>query len=187
MLLDLTVPLTPEMVRDAFENGNPALRGHLGTHFDVMDQEFPLEYTRRRGQVMDVRGAGEEIGLEDVDMERIKEGMFVVFCTGWLESRGYGSPAYFHRPPQLSQDLIQALAERRVSLIGLDLPGLRRGEEHAPADEFCARQGMFVVENLWGLSRLLEEQPEGRFEAGVYPLRCSGLTGLPCRVVARDL
>ncbi len=28
--------------------------GHIGTHFDAMDKEFPLEYTQRNGIVFDV-------------------------------------------------------------------------------------------------------------------------------------
>jgi hypothetical protein len=42
------------MVKDAQGNEKAALTGHLGTHFDVMNREFPLEYTRRNGIVFDV-------------------------------------------------------------------------------------------------------------------------------------
>ena len=40
--------------RDAQGNEKKAIAGHLGTHFDVMNKEFPLEYTRRAGIVFDV-------------------------------------------------------------------------------------------------------------------------------------
>jgi kynurenine formamidase len=36
------------MITDAQGNIKKALSGHLGTHFDVMDQEFPLEYVERK-------------------------------------------------------------------------------------------------------------------------------------------
>jgi len=47
MLLDITLQVTPAMLGKAWGNTDKALVGHLGTHFDVMDKEFPLEYTSR--------------------------------------------------------------------------------------------------------------------------------------------
>lgn len=49
MLIDITLKITPKMVIDAQGNEKKTLVGHLGTHFDVMDKEFPLEYTQREG------------------------------------------------------------------------------------------------------------------------------------------
>ena len=43
MFIDMTLKITPKMVKDAQGNEKKALVGHLGTHFDVMDKEFPLE------------------------------------------------------------------------------------------------------------------------------------------------
>lgn len=59
MFYDLTLRITPKMVKDAENNEKKALVGHLGTHFDVMDKEFPLEYIRRPGICFDVRGVDE--------------------------------------------------------------------------------------------------------------------------------
>ena len=47
MLIDITLKITPKMVTDVQGNEKKALVGHLGTHFDVMNKEFPLEYTKR--------------------------------------------------------------------------------------------------------------------------------------------
>ncbi|MCR5373060.1 MAG: cyclase, partial [Solobacterium sp.] len=44
MRIDITLRITPGMIRDAQGNERKALSGHLGTHFDVMDKEFPLDY-----------------------------------------------------------------------------------------------------------------------------------------------
>ena len=55
MFLDLTLKVTPKMVADAQGNETKALVGHVGTHFDVMDKEFPLEYVERPGLLFDVR------------------------------------------------------------------------------------------------------------------------------------
>mgnify|MGYP007066589725 CR=1 FL=1 len=54
MLIDITLKITPKMVTDAQGNEKKSLVGHLGTHFDVMDKEFPLEYTERKGICFDV-------------------------------------------------------------------------------------------------------------------------------------
>ena len=48
MLIDITLRITPKMTKDAQGNLKKALVGHLGTHFDVMNKEFPLEYVRRQ-------------------------------------------------------------------------------------------------------------------------------------------
>ena len=45
MKIDITLRITPKMATDAQGNEKKALVGHLGTHFDVMNKEFPLEYT----------------------------------------------------------------------------------------------------------------------------------------------
>ena len=55
MKIDITLKITPRMVTDAQGNEKKALVGHLGTHFDVMDKEFPLEYTERKAIIFDVR------------------------------------------------------------------------------------------------------------------------------------
>ena len=54
MKIDITLKITPKMVTDAQGNEKKALVGHLGTHFDVMNKELPLEYTKRNGIVFDV-------------------------------------------------------------------------------------------------------------------------------------
>lgn len=184
MLIDLTLPLTPELTAVVRQNERTALDGHLGTHFDVMDREFPLEYTERAGIVFDVRAvAGRDVACEDIDLSRVETGMFVAFCTGFLEEAGYGSERYRREHPQLSDALLDALIARGVSIIGIDCAGVRRGREHGLADRRCAERGTFIVENLCSLAALLDaEKP---FTVCTYPMRCVGLTGLPCRVIAR--
>lgn len=184
MLIDLTLKVTPQMVTDAQGNEKKAMTGHLGTHFDVMDREFPLSYTERPGIVYDVSGVtGREIGIADFDIDKVSENMFVAFRTGFIEKVGYGSKAYFTEHPQLSEELIEELLDRKISLIGIDFAGVRRGSEHTPKDQYCADRGVFIIENLYGLSELLKISHE--FTACTYPMNFSGMTGLPCRVVAK--
>ena len=184
MLMDITLPVTPEMLGTAWENTAKSLVGHLGTHFDVMDREFPIEYTRRKAVVFDVSHIrGRDIGTADIDIDLVKKDMFVAFYTGFIEEVPYGTPAYFKEHPQLGNSLIEALIEKRISIIGIDCAGIRRTPEHVPIDRHCAESGVFVVENLWDLKQVLAAG--GHFTAHTYPMRFVGITGLPCRVVAR--
>ena len=184
MLLDITLKLTPEMLQDEKGNVSKSLVGHTGTHFDGMDKEFPLEYIERDGLVLDVSGVGErDIDVTDVDLNAVEKDMFVAFYTGYIAKERYGTRTYFAQHPQLSVALIDALLDKGVSIIGLDFAGMRRGAEHVPTDRRCADKGVFVIENLCDLDKVLEIG--GRFTAHTYPLNCTGVTGLPCRVIAK--
>ena len=184
MLIDLTLKVTPQILDAAGKNDKKAFLGHIGTHFDAMMLEFPLAYTERRGLIFDVSNQlDREIDLDEQDFSLIKKDMFVGFFTGFIEREGYGSEKYFKEHPQLSMRLIYALVERGVSIIGIDFAGVRRGEEHTPVDQFCADQGVFIVENLCNLQAVLD-RGKISFIARTCPVNYSDLNGLPCRVVA---
>ena len=51
MLVDLSVKVTKFVRKEATQNVKKASFGHLGTHFDVMNKEFPLSYVKREGVV----------------------------------------------------------------------------------------------------------------------------------------
>lgn len=184
MLIDLTLKITNKILTDALANKNKALFGHIGTHFDVMNKEFPLAYTERKGIVFDVHQVTDrDIELTDIDPELVAPDMFVAFYTGFPEKVGYGEHGYFTDHPQLSLPLIRGLLERGVSIIGIDFAGVRRGQEHIPTDQLCADRGVFIIENLRNLKDVLDLG--GHFTACTYPMHCTELTGLPCRVIAK--
>ena len=60
-----------------------------------------------------------------------------------------------------------------------------KGKEHTPTDQICADRGTFIVENVCNLAAVLDGQKSAHFTAGTYPVNFVGMTGLPCRVVAR--
>lgn len=184
MLIDITLQITPSMASEAAENTHRSLVGHLGTHFDVMDQVFPLAYTNRRGIVFDVSSVrGRDIGVEDIAVGELGQDMFVAFYTGYIEEVRYGTKAYFSGHPQLSEELIDLLLDKGVSIIGVDCAGIRRGKEHTPKDQYCADRGTFVIENLCNLKAVIDGG--SLFTAHTYPMNYVGITGLPCRVVAQ--
>ncbi len=181
MLVDVTLKITPKMAADAQGNEKKALVGHLGTHFDVMNKEFPLEYAKRKGIVFDVSHVKDrDIALEDVEIAHVEKDMFVAFYSGFDED--YGSRAYFNEHPQLSNALIDQLLEKGVSLIGVDFAGLRRGTEHTPKDQYCANRGVFVVENLCNLNLILDSSAS-ELVFYTFPMHYADVTGLPCRVL----
>ena len=183
MKIDITLPVTPAMLGTAWDNTAKSLVGHLGTHFDVMDKEFPLDFVERKAVVFDVSHVrNRDITVSDVDLELVSENMFVAFYTGYIEKVAYGTPGYFKEHPQISHSLIEAMLDKKISIIGIDCAGIRRTPEHVPTDQRCADQGVFVIENLWNLKDILLLSK--RFTARTYPMRVSGITGLPCRVVA---
>lgn len=183
MRIDLTYKLTPKTVTDAAGNERKTLTGHMGTHFDVMDKEFPLDYTELEGIVFDVSSVKDrDISVSDIDLSKAETGMFVAFYTGFVEEAGYGTARYHHEHPQLSDELINALLDRKICLIGIDFAGVRRGREHTPKDQYCAEKGVFIIENMCNLKDVVDLG--GRFHAHTYPLNYSGMSGLPCRVVA---
>ena len=171
------------MATDAQGNEKKALVGHLGTHFDVMNKEFPLEYTKRNGIVFDVsKVKNREIDIADIDMDKVKKNMFVSFYTGFIEEEGYGTTKYFTEHPELSNKLLEALLQKNISMIGVDFAGVRRGKEHTPMDQYCADHGVFIIENLCNLYSVLKIG--NTFIANTYPMNYAEMTGLPCRVVA---
>lgn len=174
------------MIYDARKNDKKALPGHLGTHFDVMNKEFPIEYIERNGIVFDVSGIKDrDINIDDIDIEKVEENMFVAFYTGFIETEGYGGKKYFTEHPQLSNELIDVLIEKKISIIGIDFAGIRRGNEHTPKDQYCADRGIFIIENLCNLQKILKGKRFMAFIANTYPVNYTEMTGLPSRVVAK--
>ena len=183
MLIDITLKITPKLAKDAQGNLKKALIGHIGTHFDVMNKEFPLEYVKRQAIVFDVSNvSGRDIDCPDIDIDAVKPGMFVAFHTGYIHKVEYGSKEYFASHPALSVRLIDALLKKGVSIIGVDCAGVRNGKEHTPMDRHCADHGVFIVENLCNLDKVI-----GKCVINTYPMNYAGMTGLPCRVVAETL
>lgn len=185
MFIDLTYKVSVQVQEETFKNQLMAKFGHLGTHFDVMNKEFPLSYLRKNAVVFDVTDVFDrDIGIHDIDFKLISQGMFVAFYSGFIETVEYGSETYFKEHPVLSCDLIDRLLDLEISIIGIDFAGIRRGTEHSVKDQHCADHGVFIVENLCNLALLLDGGDSRSFIANTFPVSFEGMTGLPCRVIA---
>lgn len=157
--------------------------GHVGTHFDVYgDIQVPLDYMQTRGILFDVSHITDrEITIDDIDLDYIKPGDFVIIRTGSIERNPYGSGNYFSKSTVFSWELIQELALERIKFIGIDAPDLRRGKEHADADKLFLSHGTFVVENLTNLGEI---QPHEVCKVLTMWHEDPEATGIKCRVVA---
>lgn len=186
MFIDITLKITSEMVEVAQKNEKKSFVGHIGTHFDVMNKEFPLDYAKRTGIVFDVSNVkNKDIDISDVDLSKVQQDSFVMFYTGYIEKVGYGNKVYFKEHPQLSNELIDALIDKGVSIIGVDFAGVRRGKEHPCKDQYCADNGVFIIENLCNLNDLVNLKTN--LIIYTFPMNYEGMSGLPCRVLAEIL
>ena len=186
MFIDLTLPIDLKSKEMAENNEKIVSYGHLGTHFDIMDKTFPLELIERNGIVFDISLIRErDVETTDLDLNLVKEGMFVAFYSGFINEETYGTKPYFQNHPELSPTLINALLEKKISIIGIDFSGVRRGKEHTPMDQHCADHNVFIIENLCNLDQVLAQKSAPYFKANTYPLNYQGLSGIPCRVVAK--
>ncbi len=191
MKIDLSVTVTEEILNSmsimtaAGQIPPVGQFGHIGTHFDVMNKNFPLENTERRGILFDVSHVKErEIEAGDINIDKITEHDFIMFYTGCLKENKFGTPEYLQGHLELSDALITDLVNKKVSMIGIDFPGIRKPSEHVRADQYCADHEVFVIENLANLEILFAAVKGQPFLVHTYPVNYEGLSGLPCRVVA---
>ena len=165
-----------------FETTTLSLPAHTATHIDLVypNKRLALERMIGRGKLVDVtRIAEREIRIADVEGQaQIEKDDIVLFRTDW--SQWLGTDHYF-RHPELSQDLVEWLASRQISLVGIDAGGLGRGKKHGQYDEYLAERDVFVIENLTNLSAI----PVQEFTVYCFPLRIEGIDAVPARVVVQ--
>jgi kynurenine formamidase len=163
-----------------FETTILSLPAHTATHIDLVypTRRLPLERMIGNGKLVDATQIAErEINIADVeDQVQIEKDDIVLFRTDW--SQRLGTDHYF-RHPELSADLIEWLASRQVSLVGIDAGGLGRGKKHRLYDQYLAERDIFVIENLTNLSGV----PVQEFTVYCFPLRIEEIDAIPARVV----
>lgn len=182
MIIDITTNISADspLVVWAKSQDNPHVAmGHVGTHLDTYEKtEIPLEYFKSEGVLFDVRNTS-TVEVSSIDIDSIPKDGFVIFRTGQIEKYGYGDKKYFDDHPQLSDELINTLIERKIRFIGIDSPGIRRHEEHEQADRLCEKNRIYVIENLSNLEKI----PSDKFTVYTMWLDDPEMTGLKCRVI----
>ncbi|HLR35207.1 MAG TPA: cyclase family protein [Tissierellales bacterium] len=189
MKIDLTVPINKRAWNKIIDRTSTDKSfnkfGHIGTHFDLMDKKFNLENFIRPGKIFDVSSIkNRDIETSDINTKEILEKDFVIFYTEHLKENSYGTDNYFQTYPNLSKKLVKFLIKKKVSLIGIDTPGIRQAKEHREIDQYCADNNVFIVENLNNLDLLLKETKDREFLLYTFPINLEDVSGLPCRVIA---
>lgn len=158
--------------RDGF-NGMRLTSGmHVGTHIDMPKHlttderecaDFPVESFILPGVVLDAEG--EDVITMKPEYERlVKPGMAALIMTGF--DREFSRPeVYYRKHPVMSVELGRFLAERGVSLVGLDITS----PDKPPfvVHKLFLERGIFILENLTNLGAL----PERGFTLYAVPLK----------------
>lgn len=163
---------------------------HLGTHLDapwhydpdgVKLGEVPLERTVGRCQVLHLLAEPARSGTLGAELLEPFPDLpdRVLIRTG--------QPDRWHEFPEgftgLAPELIHALADRGVRLVGTDAPSVDPfGGEGLPAHRACAERDVLIVEGL-----ALAEVPEGPYRLICLPLAIPHADASPVRALLEPL
>jgi len=199
MLIDVSMPITAGSV---FRRGTPpveialrkfyhesegeyesivlSLSAHTATHVDLVFAEKRIEPERMMGSgklIVATQGPGSEIQLADIEHQvEIESGDFVFFRTDW--SKFVGTEEYYNHP-ELSREVVQWLASKRINAVGMDALGMGRDRRHGEYDRLLIEKNIFVIENLANLSAI----PRTEFKVYCFPLKIENVDAIPARVV----
>ncbi len=158
---------------------------HAGTHLDAplhfvaggqMIRDLELERCLGSGRLLDVRGE-KVIGYRPEYARLIGPGDIVLLWTG--HSAYWNTDAYFKQHPVVQEDLADFFIERKIKLLGMDLPS--PDGPPFPIHKKLLHAGIPLLENLTNLEQL-RDLPS--FEVIALPLNITA-EGSPVRVVAR--
>jgi len=192
----VSLHLTSAHDADAFQVTELRFGSHTGTHIDAPRHflaggaaitEVPLDSVV--GDAVCIKAkiyyAGGElhpvIDLSEEDKSAIRTGDRVLLSTGWEEKAG--TPAYFLGYPVFAKELLLFLLEKKVRMIGIDLPTVESNID--PDDTFAMHRmilshGIIPVEGLINLSELAGK----RFFFAAAPLLLENGDGSPVRAYA---
>lgn len=153
---------------------------NMGTHIDVMGEDVLIENERliSKGIKFDVSHiVDREIKLSDLDIKRIKEGVYVFFQTNW--DKYFEDEEKYNRHPEISMEVIEYLVDKKVNMIGIDTLGLGIGRNHGIIDTYLGKHKTYAIENLANLKDI----PEENFKVYCLPIKMEGIDALPTRIL----
>ncbi|WP_148551132.1 cyclase family protein [Paraclostridium bifermentans] len=153
---------------------------NMGTHIDVMSTDVIIENDRliSDGVKFDVSNITDRaIELDDLELSRIKEGVYVLFQTNW--DKYLDDDEKYSTHPEISMEVIEYLVGKKVNMIGIDTLGLGLRRNHGTIDEYLAKNKIYGIENLANLNSI----PEENFKVYCLPIKIEGLDALPARLL----
>ncbi|HSX34713.1 MAG TPA: cyclase family protein [Candidatus Saccharimonadales bacterium] len=155
---------------------------HAGTHVDApfhmvhggktLD-EFPVSKFVGRGRYIRVHNG--VFDLAAVKAADIAAGDIVLFHTGMSDHMD--DPAYFENSPAMPEDVARYLAEKKVSMVGVDL--CSPDDDPHLIHKILLKKEVLIIENLVGLGKLAGKE----FKVFALPLKLA-VDGAPARVIA---
>jgi len=109
--------------------------------------------------------------------DRIKEGTRLIYRTDWHEQ--FPHKHYFSDFPYMTIELAKWLAERKIALIGMDVP-TPNPTDYDPVHKILLGAEIVIVEGLANLRDI----PQPNFFFMAAPLRIRGRDGSPVRALA---
>lgn len=184
---DGSEPLKVETVRRCSKSGSEYKTisfscdtHNMGTHIDVMGVDVFIENERliSEGIKFDVSSiTNREIKLTDLDLSRVREGVYVFFQTNY--DKYFEDEEKYNNHPEISMEVIEYLVDRKVNMIGIDALGLGRGRNHGLIDVYLGKHKSYTIENLANLDKI----PEDGFKVYCLPMKIEGIDGLPARIL----
>jgi len=153
---------------------------HSGTHVDVIrkDRPIPVDRFLGRGITIDISKISDRpVSMKDLKISSpIKENDFVFFRTGW--DKYLNKEKYFDHP-ELSFEVIEWLANKKINMVGIDAPGLGKRKNHGLYDKFLADKNVYVIENLTNLDLIKKKI----FKVYCFPFSVENFEAIHARVV----
>ncbi len=109
--------------------------------------------------------------------KKIDEGYCVILDTGW--GKVFPKPEFFSDFPQMTLELAEWFAAKKVGLVGMDMPS-PTPEDWKGVHQAMLKNGTLIVEGVANLSALGSEP----FTFYAVPLKFKGRDGSPVRAFA---
>jgi kynurenine formamidase len=164
---------------------------HQGTHIDAPRHffnkgecidEIALERCVVRAVKVDMTGKKPGEPIEPADLlpysELIEQGCSVLLHTGW--DKYFPNPSFFTGFPYVSKSLADWFAEKKVGLVGMDMP-TPNGTDWKYVHVKMLGAGILIVEGLANMEQLPDNAPFTFFS---LPLKLQGRDGSPIRAIA---
>lgn len=157
---------------------------HAGTHIDTprhllnektFISEIPLDRFTGKGCLLDVRGE-RVIGFKQEYTDIINSDDIVMLFTDYRD--GYGTEEYFLNHPVVSEDLADFFVEKKIKMLGMDLPSPDRHPFRI--HKKLLESNILIIENLTNLAELVNVKS---FTIFAFPLKIRADASI-ARVVA---
>jgi len=171
---------------------------HISSHIDAPAHflnggktidKIPLERFQGPAVALDLyqKSRDEEIVIEDLIAykDRIKEGDFVLLCTGWGEKRAQNDEYLLHSP-WLGGEAAKWLVNKKINGVGIDhfsIGGANPSHVQAPHKVLLEAE-ILILEELYLPKVLLERK---RWYLVAFPLKLPGASGSLVRAVAMEI